>query len=231
MLARPLLGCSLLLAILASPSLMAEPRYNQVALRAEVSNEIAHDRMHVTLFSEAQDTDPARLANQITRTLNQALETARKTQGVTVATGSRNSYPMYDGERGVITGWRERAELRLESGDFTALSKLTGNLMGSLNMGGMHFSVSNAVRQQNEDAMLKDAVAAFQARAQLATEALGGTDYRLVSLNLNSGGGFQPMLRSTAMKADRLEMLSPEVEAGTQQLTLSADGVIEVTMP
>ena len=47
-------------ASLASASLLAEEaRYNQIALRAEVSQEIAHDLMHVTLYSEAQDDDPA----------------------------------------------------------------------------------------------------------------------------------------------------------------------------
>jgi len=40
-------------AVLASatslPAMAEEARYNQVALRAEVSSEVAHDRMHVTL--------------------------------------------------------------------------------------------------------------------------------------------------------------------------------------
>ena len=49
-------------AVLASatslPAMAEEARYNQVALRAEVSSEVAHDRMHVTLYSEAQHSDP-----------------------------------------------------------------------------------------------------------------------------------------------------------------------------
>jgi predicted secreted protein len=39
-----------------------EPRYNQVSLRAEVSKEVARDLMIVTLYSEAQNSDPAKLA-------------------------------------------------------------------------------------------------------------------------------------------------------------------------
>lgn len=42
-------------------ALADEPRYNQVSLRAEVSQEVAHDLMHVTLFSEGQASDPAKL--------------------------------------------------------------------------------------------------------------------------------------------------------------------------
>ena len=44
-------------------ALADEPRYNQVSLRAEVSQEVAHDLMHVTLFSEGQAADPAKLAD------------------------------------------------------------------------------------------------------------------------------------------------------------------------
>ncbi|MGG6259240.1 SIMPL domain-containing protein [Stutzerimonas stutzeri] len=222
-------------AVLASatslPAMAEEARYNQVALRAEVSSEVAHDRMHVTLYSEAQHSDPAELAAQTTRALNQALQTARQNKDVIVSQGSRNSYPVYDDKGQQITGWRERAELRLESGDFASLSKLTAELMKSLKMGGMYFSVSDPIRKQNEDALLKDAVAAFQARAQLATEALGGSGYKLVSLNLN-GGGFQPVMRSSAMKMNMMESAPvPEIEAGTRQVTINADGIIEVQMP
>ena len=77
-----------------------------VALRAEVSSEVAHDRMHVTLYSEAQHSDPAELAAQTTRALNRALQTARQNKGVIVSQGSRNSYPVYDDKGQQITGWR-----------------------------------------------------------------------------------------------------------------------------
>ena len=153
------------------PAQADEARYNQVSLRADVNSEVAQDRMHVTLYTEAQQDDPAKLAAETTRTLNAALERARQAKGVIVSQGSRSSYPVY-GEKGErITGWRERAELRLESTDFAALSKLTAELMQTLKMGDMHFSVSDAIRKQNEDALLKDAVAAFRARAELATQA------------------------------------------------------------
>ena len=49
------------LACASAPALadIHDQRYNQVALRAEVSSEVAHDRMHVTLYSEAQHSDHA----------------------------------------------------------------------------------------------------------------------------------------------------------------------------
>ncbi|MEX6502414.1 SIMPL domain-containing protein [Pseudomonas zhanjiangensis] len=222
-------------ASLVSLSLQAEEiRYNQIALRAEVSEEISHDLMHVTLYSEAQERNPAKLAADITRTLNAAIKQARGVAGVTVALGSRHSYPVYDDKRQNITAWRERAELRLESADFAALSKLTGEMLKDLKMAGMDFSIAVATRKAHEDALLKDAVAAFKARATLATEALGGSGYKLVNLNLSSAGFQPPMpMRMNAMKGSMMmdAAVTPEVEAGTSQVTISADGVIEVQMP
>jgi len=83
--------------------------------------------------------------------------------------------------------------------------------------------------------LLKDAVAAFKTRAQLVTDALGGNGYKLVNLNLNTSGYPQPYLRAPVMmmKAARSADAAPtpEVEAGTSQVSVSADGVIEVQMP
>lgn len=157
-----------------------ELHYNQIALRAEVSQEVARDKMIVTLYTESQNADPAKLAADITTTMNQALGQAREVKAVTLRQGSRNSYPIYDNKNQKITGWRERAELRLESADFPALSKLTGELLNTLKMQNMEFAIADTTRRSSEDALLKDAVSAFKARAQLATDALGGKGYKIV---------------------------------------------------
>lgn len=217
------------------PVLAEEPRYNQVSLRAEVSKEVARDLMSVTLYSEAQNSDPGKLAAEITRTMNKALEQARSVKDIKISQGSRNSYPIYDTKGQRITGWRERAELRLESTDFPALSKLTGELLQDLKMAGMDFAIAPATRKASEDELLKDAVSAFKSRAQLATEALGGKGYKVLNLNLNSSGYPQPYARGPVMmmkaSMDAEAAPSPQVEAGTSQVSMNADGTIEVQMP
>ncbi|MDY7064441.1 hypothetical protein PsexTeo8_08580 [Pseudomonas extremaustralis] len=213
------------------PALAAdELHYNQISLRAEASQEVARDKMIVTLYTESQNADPAKLAAEITTTMNQALDQAREVKAVTLRQGNRNSYPIYDTKNQKITGWRERAELRLESADFPALSKLTGELLNTLKMENMDFAIDDATRKASEDALLKDAVTAFKARAQLATEALGGKGYKIVNLNFNTNGYPQPYARGgMMMKAAMMESApTPQVEAGTSQVSMSADGVIEV---
>lgn len=222
-------------ALVSLPAMADEPpRYNQISLRAEVNQDVQRDLMLVTLYTEAQDSDPAKLAAQITETVNKALGQARQVKEVKIRQGNRNSYPVYEEKGQKITGWRERAELRLESADFAALSKLTGELLNDLKMGGMDFSISPTTRKASEDSLLKDAVAAFKTRAQLVTEALGGTGYKLVNLNLNTSGFPQPYLRAPVMmmKASREDAAAtPDIEAGTSQVTVAADGVIEVAIP
>lgn len=210
--------------------------YNQVSVRAEVNQEVQRDLMMVTLYSESQNADPAKLAAEITENLNKALGKVRQVKEITLRQGNRNSYPIYDDKGQKITGWRERAELRLESADFATLSKLTGELLGEdMKMGGMDFSISKPARKASEDTLLKDAVAAFKTRAQLVTEALGGSTYKLVNLNLNTSGYPQPYARAPVMmmKAARSDAAAPtpDVEAGTAEVSVTADGVIEVVTP
>lgn len=221
-------------AFISLPTQADDARYNQVSLRAEVSQEVARDQMHVTLFSEEQNSDPAKLATSITNRMNNAVAQARKVEGIRVSLGSRNSYPVYADNGKKIIAWRERAELRLESQNFAALSQLSADLLGELQMAGMNFSVADATRKTIEDQLIKQAVEAFQARAQLASSALGGQKYKVVSLSLNSSG-FQPPvpMRMHAMKSMAMSDSAPaqEIEAGTSQVQMNADGVIEVVLP
>ncbi|MEB0044225.1 MULTISPECIES: SIMPL domain-containing protein [unclassified Pseudomonas] len=223
-------------SVASLPALAAdELHYNHISLRAEVSQEVARDLMIVTLYTEDQNSDPAKLAADVSTTMNKALAQAKLVKDITLRQGSRNSYPIYDTKGQKITGWRERAELRLESSDFAALSKLTGELLTDLKMGGMDFAIAMPTRKASEDALLKDAVSAFKARAQLATDALGGKGYKIIDLNLNSNGYPQPYMRAPMMMKAAAGMdsapVTPDVEAGTSQVGMTADGSIEVLMP
>lgn len=226
---RPRLLVLALGSILIAPALLAEDmRYNQVSLRAEVSRDVAHDRMHVTLYAEQQDARPAELATRITRQLNEALQRSRAVPAVDSSLGSRSSQPVYDDKGRRIIAWRERAELRLESADFAALARLTGQLQDTLQLAGMQFSLSPGSRRQHEEQLLREVVSAFKARAGLISAALDAPGYRLVRLDLHSQAAARPMVLR-AMAASAAEPgLSPQIEAGHSTLQVLADGVIEV---
>ena len=226
-LTRSLLAAGLISALLWPSAQADEPSYNRISLNAEVSREVPYDLMQVTLYSEAQHSDPAALSAQISSALNQALESARRVSGVQVSLGSRSSYPVYDKDGKQIIGWRERGELRLQGADFSALSKLTGQLLAHLKMGSMSFSLADSTRKSCEDELLKQAVLAFKARAALISQALGASDYKLVNLNLSSGYNPPPRMAMKAM-AMSADSPAPEIEAGNAKVSINAEGSIEV---
>lgn len=221
---------------ISTTALASEQPYNQISLRAEAHQDVAHDQMQVTLYTEDQDVDAARLATTITNTLNHALQTARNHPKTSVKMGSRRSYPVHDSKGQKITAWRERAEIQLESTDFPSLSTLTGELLQTLKMANMQFSIAPKTRINSEDQLLKDAISAFQARAKLISEAFGSTGYKVVHLNLNSSGFSRPPVYARAAKMQSSAMSDaaasiPEIEAGSSQVSIIADGVIEISLP
>ena len=112
------------------PALAAdELHYNQISLRAEVSQEVAArpDDRH-PLHRSAKHR-PGQTRRRRHHHHEQGPGPGQSSQRHHLRQGSRNSYPIYDTKGQKITGWRERAELRLESADFAALSKLTGELL------------------------------------------------------------------------------------------------------
>lgn len=219
---------------LVATSISAEPlRYNQVSLRAEVNQAVNHDTLRITFYTEAQDSDPAKLADRVTRQLNEGLETARKTSGVRVSSGSRSSQPVYDEKRQSISAWRERGEIIVEGADFAEMAALTSRMLGNLNLGNMQFSLSADGRRATEDELIKQAIEAFRSRADIATRSLGGSTYQIVSLGLNTQYAQPPIMFRAAprMAMADAEMATPSLEGGQSDVTVSADGVIEVTMP
>jgi len=234
--AAPLLLCAAALGSLpAHVAQAADNRYNQISLQAQARRVVAHDLMRVTLYSEAQDADPAKLAEQTTRVLNAATNQARQVPGITIQTGSRASHPVYgkDGKR--IIAWRERAELHLESSNFAALAALAAQLQGeNLHVSRQQFMLSRARRKSHEDSLMKEAIDAFRERAQLATQAFGGKDYRLVSVELDSAG-FRPVVLRQRVAAAPMSVSASssayqEIEAGTSEVSITAAGVIEISL-
>lgn len=232
---RSFLMLPLLAGLTFAGQTLGEPlNYNQVSLRAEVQQSVNNDTLTVTLFAEDQHDDPAELANRITSRLNQGLETARKNSNIRVSSGNRYSQPVYDEKRKNILAWRERGEIRLEGTDFAAISSTMGDLLGELSLGSMQFSLSPNSRSATEDDLIKRAIEAFRQRADIATQGLGGSGYRIVQLNLNTQFMTpRPYMQSGRMMAmaANAEMAAPAVEGGEADVTVNADGVIEVQMP
>lgn len=218
--------CLLPMAVFAAPESL---NYNVVSLQAQVHREVENDSFYAVLFVEANDADPARLANGINRRLEEARRIAQGYGVVKVKTQSQQTFPIYNNQN-KLQGWRARAEIRLESEDFPAATQLVGKLQGVLQLAQVGFSVSEKRRQQVENELTSEAIASFRQRADLVSRALGGSKgYRIVNLNVESGGGPgpRPMFKMAMAEAATADA-APVFQPGESQVSVNVNGSVQV---
>jgi predicted secreted protein len=200
----------------------------QVELAAEATREVANDLMTATMAVEASDANPAALASLLNRTTADALRTAGEFREVRARSGGSQTYPVYD-RANRQTGWRGRAEVRLESRDFQQMAQLVARLQAGMQVGGIAFGVSPELRRKTENELIDEAVAAFRARADIAAKALGARGYRIKRIAISSSAAFpppRPMARmASAVAADAAP--PPVFEGGTSQVQVGAQGTVE----
>jgi predicted secreted protein len=205
----------------------AAPRYNTVEFQADVLREVQNDLLNATLYVELNDASPAVVADRVNKSLNESLRVAREFKGVTARSGNSRTYPVYT--RGnVLQGWRGRAEIRVESKDFEAASRLIGRLQADMQLAGMHFSVSPETRRAVESELIAEAIAAFKARAGIVQSALAGAGYKLQRLSISTGHDTPQPRFAIARAAAASEVTAPDLEGGMSQITVTARGAIEV---
>lgn len=216
------------LIVVCPPAQAADaPRYNQVRFEVERSQPIENDRMQAVLSITVEDESPTRLADEINRTMEWALKTAKAQPELTIQTGSYRTYPVY--EKNKIVRWRAVQELALEGRDFARLGTLIGQLQARLQVISVNFTLSPERRRAVEDALTVQALDAFKQRSHLVRKQLAATRYRIVDVSISAGGGVPPPV--PMLRADSFEPRSvapPAFHAGTSTMTVNVSGVIEL---
>jgi predicted secreted protein len=119
--------------------------------------------------------------------------------------------------------------MRVESTDADVLSELITGLQEKLAIRQVGYEVSEALREATESVLIDEAIRAYQQRAQQVAKAFGHDDFRLVKVNINSGGMRPPVpyqARSMAMEAAAAAPVA--IDAGTSTLKISVNGTIEL---
>lgn len=202
--------------------------YNVVDLSAQARREVNNDLMQATLFAEAVGQSPAQLSATVNDQLNKAINAAKKVKSVRVESGDYQSQANYrDGKQ---DGWRTRGEVRLESADFSGLATLLGQLQSeNLQLSSVQFSVSPQLREQVENELVRDALKAFQQRADVVRQSLNKNAVKIVSIRLETQNMYpvpRPMFRVSAMAMDKAE--AAPAEAGNSEIIVMANGSIQV---
>ena len=225
---------SLLLSSLLSTATFAQPteqlNYNLVNVQAEATRQISNDEMYAVLYIERSKKQPAELSALITQLMNQAIAASKKYPQVKVETGTQSTYPVYDNDSQKLKEWRGRAEIRVKSTNFKAVSQLISELQQNFQTQSINFTVSDAQRKKVENELMVEASKNFQQRAQMLTSAWNKSGYQLVNLNLNTNNYYpQPvMMRANMAKFAGAEAADAQnVEAGESKITVNANGSIQ----
>ncbi len=205
--------------------------YNRIQLAAEARRDVPNDTLNATLFTEEAHADPARLARQLNDKVAAALRLAPGVSQVKTSSGTLSTWPVYEANNR-LTGWRGRAEVRLESRDFEKAAQLIGRLQSGMQVGQVSFSVSPAARKAAEAVLIPEAMQVFRDKALLVTQTLGAKDYRLVTATVDSQqSGAAPLFRAPRMAAGQalaVESLSaPSFAPGESDMTVRMNGTIE----
>ncbi|HEY8070139.1 MAG TPA: SIMPL domain-containing protein [Burkholderiales bacterium] len=218
---------ALLLAPLAAAAQAPETPFNLVSLSAQAEREIPNDLLTATLAAEAEGADPAQLADGVNRSMQSAIAGALAYKTVKTQSAGYQSMPVYDKNR--VVRWRVRQELRLESADFTAATELIGKLQASLVVTGLTLSVSGETRRKAENALIAEALAAFEERARVVRDAMKAKGYRVRDLQISPGGAPpRPVFAIAARAMSSAPLAQPAVEPGSTRILITVSGTIQL---
>jgi predicted secreted protein len=205
----------------------AETLFNLVSLNAQAEREIPNDLLTATLAAEAEGADPAPLADGVNRTMQRALATALAYKSVKAQSAGYQTVPVYDKNR--VVRWRVRQELRLESTDFAAATELIGKLQAALVVTGLTQSVSGETRHKAENALIAEAVAAFDERARVVRDAMKAKGYRVRDLQVSPGGAPpRPVFAMSARTLASESVAQPALEPGSSRILITVSGTIQL---
>lgn len=197
-----------------------------IDLSAEASRPAVNDTVLATVYAEEDGANPAELAWRINQEIAEALKVIKSQPAISVKSGQQNSVPIYSQAR-KIEAWRMHAELILESRDIAAVSEMLGRLQQmKLAVSQVHQQPSPATRKQVEDESTRDAIRAFQNRAELVAGVFG-KPYRIKQLSIQQNGSVAPMPMWRGARMAMVADAAP-IEAGESLISTTVSGQIEL---
>jgi predicted secreted protein len=216
-----------------APPFPMPPRPSAVTLSAAATASIPNDRMLAWMRAEADNANAAAAASVVNARMAKALALAKAAKGVEASTSGYSSHQIT--EKNQTPRWRVAQTLKLEGGDFAALSALITQLQadGGLVVDGTQFSVSDASRKKAEDSLTQQAIKSWQARATEAARGFGFDAWRVGSVAIQTGESFrpQPVMRAMAFEVNAAPPVAVEAGNSDVTVTVSGEAILEAPRP
>ena len=216
-----------LIAVVASATCAEELNYNLINLFGAAEKIIDNDLLAVTMQSSADAASAQEAAKIVNQEMSWALNFVKDINVIRKQTINYQTRPRYQNK--VIIGWSVSQQLQLESREIDRLSQVVGRLQEKLQVSSMIFKVSSSQKRVATDELITEALAAFEKKARLVSQALRAKDFRIVTLNIAENAPAIPLQRGYGMEAMAMASAdAPQLEAGESTLTVRVDGTIQL---
>lgn len=204
-------------------------RYNQVSFNVSAEADIANDQLVIVMTALEKGRDLEKLADTVNKTMTWALKEADKLENIKAQTLNYSTQPNYS--KGKQTGWQVSQSLSLKSTSTEDLSDLMSRLQTRLQVQSASYQVTTDKKNQLTDKLTTDALALFSQKAEKIASALQHKSYKIVQINLHSDspGHPRPMVGMARSMMASEAVTAPSFEPGTQKVSVTASGTIEVT--
>ncbi len=205
-----------------------EVLFDQYTLQASAEGEVVNDLMLVHLQVQHEDRDAKALADKVNEDMAWALDQLKEYAQIESDTRSYTTHPKYEQNR--IVGWRSSQTLVIRGAEFEELKAALQKLQSRLQIQHVQFQPRDETRKQVEDELIQQALANFKHRATIVQDSMGASAYRVVQININTGGrgGQVRMQSSSTMALSRSVDSAPAVEAGLSKITVNISGQIQL---
>jgi predicted secreted protein len=194
-----------------------------IMLSVEAVQNAPNDLVQATVIAQASASTPKAAANAVKRLVAEAEAIVKTYETIKYRSGGTHTFAGWRNKN-----WQMRSDLLLESGDVAALSELLGQLQEKqLAVENVRFTSTPQTRQAAEDKAIQEAVASFQARAELVAKTLG-KPYRIRKLDIGMNARPGPVFFAEDERSFSRAAAAMPLEAGESQIRMIVGGEIEL---
>ena len=202
-------------------------RYNHISLHASASNEVANDVLVAVLTVQENGADPADLATKVNKKMAAIIDDASNFEAIESHTTNYNSHALYKNSK--IQSWQVSQQIKLTSQNFEQLGKLIEEVNELARVQSMTFKVSDERLEQTKTSLTKTAIEKFRNKAHFITKQFDKQNYQLVHISIDGNQNRPQPMRMERMMADTAMSAAPAVAAGTNKITVTINGTIELS--
>jgi len=200
----------------------------ELSLAETAAREVDNDRFTAQLEARATAADPTAAQAELNALMAEALAAIPADAALEAETGAYDVRPLRDDDDRVER-WLARQTLTLDGGDRTAVVDAVATLQGlGLATQGLGARLSEARADAVRDELIRAAIAAMRARAEVAAQALDQEVAGWLAVRIDGARTAPRALRAEAMMADAAP---PALTVGTTTVRVTVEGTAELATP